>query len=66
MEYLDINGEILGVWDEVIVPDPNETDIHHHSFVGTVVKFRDNNAIVTDSDDNEFEVECNRLTLCNE
>jgi len=49
--------------DEVEVPEPNETDLHNHSFVGTIIDFRGDNAIVEDGDGNTFEIETDRLTF---
>ena len=50
------------VGDEVEVPEPNETDIHNHSFVGTINNFRGDNAIVEDGEGNTFEIETDRLS----
>jgi hypothetical protein len=50
------------IGDEVEVPDPNETDLHQHSFVGTIIDFRGENAIVEDSEGDCFEIESDRLS----
>ena len=50
------------IGDEVEVPEPNETDIHNHSFVGTIAEFRGDNAIVEDGDGDCFEIEVERLS----
>lgn len=47
----------------VIVPDPDETDLHLHSFAGRVIGFRAGYAQVEDQDGNIFEIEPERLTL---
>lgn len=49
--------------DTVIVPDPDDTDIHNHSFEGTVVGFRNSYVVVGDSEQNGFEIEPERLKL---
>ncbi len=61
----DKNGNIIEVGDEVIVPDPNSTDIHNFSFIGTVddILVERNTAIVMDQEDNFYEIECDRLLL---
>ena len=51
------------IGDSVEVPDPDETDIHNHSFVGTIIDFRTGNAVVEDGDGECFEIEVERLTL---
>ena len=51
------------IGDSVEVPDPNDSDIHNHSFVGTIVDFRNGNAVVEDGDGDCFEIEVERLTL---
>jgi hypothetical protein len=51
------------IGDSVEVPEPNDTDIHNHSFVGTITKFRNGNAIVQDGEGDGFEIEVERLTL---
>ena len=50
------------IGDSVEVPDPDATDIHQHSFVGTIVNFRDIYAVVEDGDNDTFEIEIERLT----
>lgn len=51
------------IGDSVEVPDPNDSDIHNHSFVGTIVDFRNGNAVVEDGDGDSFEIEVERLTF---
>ena len=53
----------FSVGDFVEVPDPDDSDIHTHSFVGTIVGFYNGNAVVEDMDNNTFEIEVERLTL---
>jgi hypothetical protein len=53
----------FAIGDEVEVPEPNDTDIHNHSFVGTIIEFRGENAIVEDGEGDCFEIETDRL--CN-
>jgi hypothetical protein len=50
------------IGEEVEVPDPDDTDIHNHSFVGTIVDFRNGYAVVDDGDCNCFDIELDRLT----
>lgn len=59
--YLDSKGKLVKDGDSVVVPDPNDSDIHQHSFDGIVTEFRNGNAIVVDMDDNSFEIEPHRL-----
>jgi hypothetical protein len=51
------------IGDSVEVPDPDDSDIHNHSFVGTIIDFRNGNAVVEDGDGECFEIEVERLTL---
>ena len=60
--------ELLGeeekfyIGQTVLVPAPNETDIHNHEFQGYIEGFRNGNAIIIDGDNNSFEIELDRLT----
>ena len=64
---IDKNGNQIGIDDDVIVPDPNDTDIHAHSFTGMVIEIKENGiVIVQDSEWDCFEIEGNRLELDNE
>lgn len=64
MKHLDKNGNELLVGMEVLVPEPNETDIHVCEFTGVIADLLDNgNAIVEDQDIDFFEVESNRLEI---
>ena len=51
------------IGDSVEVPDPDDSDIHNHSFVGVIKSFRNGNAVVEDGDGDCFEIEVERLTL---
>ena len=62
-EYLDKNGNVIKVGDRVDAPDPDETDVYNFAFRGTVVAFRYECAVVTDQDDDSFDIEANRLEL---
>jgi hypothetical protein len=56
--------ETFSIGESVEVPEPNDSDIHNHSFVGVIVGFRDNgNAVVEDGDGDCFEIEVERLKL---
>lgn len=64
MKHLDKNGKELLVGMEVLVPEPNETDIHLFSFTGVIADLLDNgNAIIEDQDIDFFEIESNRLEI---
>ena len=62
---IDRKGQVLETGDSVVVPDPNATDIHHHSFVGTVVDILEDRgtAIVEDQESDFFELETERLEV---
>ena len=52
---------IVREYDQVEVPDPNDSDIHNHSFVGTVIDIVDCIATVEDGDGDCFDIEVWRL-----
>ena len=55
---------MIVIGSSVMVPEPNESDIHEHSFVGTVVGvFYSGIATVLDQEDDAFDVEIDRLSL---
>lgn len=54
---------VFSIGESVEVPDPNDSDIHNHSFVGTIVNFRNGYAVVEDGDGDCFDIEVERLTL---
>lgn len=66
LDYLGITfaqeNDIIEEYDTVEVPDPYETDIHNHSFVGVVVDIRGGIATVDDGDGDYFDIETWRLT----
>ena len=64
--FMDKNKVSININDDVLVPDPNDTDIHNHSFVGFVLEVLENgNVIVSDDECNLFEIESNRLEVLN-
>lgn len=61
--YKDKNGKEIKKGDRVLVPDPNDTDVHNHEFEGTVHSFRDVYVIVQDMEENGFSIEPERLEI---
>lgn len=62
MAYLDKRGIEIARNTSVLVPDPNDTDLHNHQFVGTVKGFRTDNLVtVEDGDGDCFDIEADRL-----
>jgi len=61
----DKTGKFLEKGQDVLVPDPNSTDIHNHSFVGYVVDILESRGtvIVEDQCSNFFEIEPERLVI---
>ena len=60
--FKDKLGHKLEVGMQVKVPEPNETDIHHHEFIGTIADILDTGyLIVEDKESDFFEIEHNRL-----
>ena len=55
--------EEFSIGESVEVPEPNDSDIHNHSFVGVIKTFRNGNAVVEDGDGDCFEIEVERLKL---
>lgn len=45
----------------VLVPDPIESDIHNHEFLGVVVGIKGEYATVEDGDGDCFDIEIERL-----
>jgi hypothetical protein len=45
----------------VLVPEPNDSDIHNNEFLGVVVGFKGEYVIVEDSDGDCFDIEIERL-----
>lgn len=62
-DYLDMNGTAIQTFDNVIVPDPKEGDLHNFEFTGMVDGFRNGNVIVVDGDNDYFEIEPERLEI---
>lgn len=64
LNFLDKNGRLVHVDSQVLVPEPNETDIHNFEFAGIVDDILDNgNAIISDGDGDFYEIECERLEV---
>lgn len=66
-DYCDADGYCICVGDQVEMPDPNDTDIYSHSFVGTVVDLKICNGedyiVVEDGDGDCFDIESFRVTI---
>lgn len=61
--YLDMNGETIQTFDDVLAPEPNDTDIHNNEFKGMVDGFRHGNVVVTDGEGNFYDIEPERLEV---
>lgn len=61
--FVDSQGNLIEHGAGVLVPEPNETDIHQHEFEGSVVGERHGYVQVEDQEGNCFELEAERLTL---
>ena len=59
----DINNTVIKIGQTVLVPDPNNDDIHNHSFVGTVEQFRGEYVTVIDGEGDCFDIEPERLEI---
>jgi hypothetical protein len=61
----DMNGhrrvDEFQVNDFVLVPEPNDSDIHNHEFLGVIKAISGDLAVVEDGDGNCFEIELDRL-----
>jgi hypothetical protein len=62
----DANGKTLNTLDWVIVPDPNETDLHNNGFVGQIVHIGDEFVTVEDGNGDCFDIEPERLYYADE
>lgn len=63
----DKNGETLYIGDNVITPEPNNTDLHGHEFNGQIVDiYANGNCVVEDGDGDCFEIEGSRLISNND
>ena len=62
---VDKHGNYLEKYQDVIVPEPNSTDIHNNGFIGTVIDVLESRgtAIVEDNCGEVFEVETDRLVI---
>ena len=64
---VDRHGNFLEKYQQVEVPNPksDKTDLHQHSFVGTVIDVLESRgtAIVEDQCSDVFEIEANRLII---
>ena len=49
------------VGDFVLVPDPNDSDIHNHEFLGVIKLIKGEYATVEDGDGDCFDIELDRL-----
>jgi len=58
-------GKSIIVGKQVLVPDPNPSDIHHHSFTGIVADlFPEKGTVVVEDQDSDFyEIEASRLDV---
>jgi hypothetical protein len=59
----DCNGVTITEYDDVNVPEPNDTDLHQHEFTGTVLGCRNGYVQVVDGDGDVFEIEPERLEV---
>ena len=64
----DRKGNLLEVGQYAEVPAPNDSDIHNFSFVGYVNDVLEDRGtvIIEDQDSDFFEIEGERLTICEE
>jgi hypothetical protein len=62
---IDLKCRLLEKGQQVNVPDPNSSDIHNHSFIGTVIDILEDRgtAIVEDQCGDAFEIEGDRLEI---
>ena len=58
----DSKGNEIKLGMTVEVPEPNESDLHNHDFVGCVDSFRNGLVIVQDQDNEFYSIEPERLT----
>lgn len=63
----DIRGNLLELGDTVNVPEPNDSDLHNNTFVGSVHDILEarGTAIIVDGDGDFFEIETDRLKKMN-
>ena len=62
---LDKTGKLLEAGQDVLVPNPDSSDIHNHSFVGYVADVLEDRGtvIVEDQCSDFFEIEAERLVI---
>ena len=62
---IDLKCNLLEKGQQVIVPDPNSSDTHNHSFIGTVIDILDDRgtAIIEDQCGEYYEIEGDRLEI---
>ena len=62
---LDRNGNLLEKYQGVDVPDPINSDMHNHAFMGTVIDVLEDrgSAIIEDQCGDVFEIEAERLVI---
>jgi len=62
---IDKNGNLLEKFQQVEVGEPNRTDMHQHSFMGTVIDVLDSRgtAIVEDQCGEAFEVDVDNVVI---
>ena len=66
-DAFDKNGDRLQTGLRILVPEPNETDLHQCEFAGYVADILDNgNIIAEDQDSDFFEIEAKRVILLND
>ena len=63
--YLDANGNSIERFNEVEVPEPNDGDMHNHSFTGIVDDLKNGYVIIADMDCNIYTMEPERLEVLN-
>lgn len=59
----DKNGKPLCKGMDVTVPEPDGSDMHNFSFVGTIDSTHDEYITVRDGDDEYFDIEPHRLEI---
>ena len=59
----DLFGDLIQIGDLVLVPSPNETDIHNCEFEGFVSCFHGDFITVEDQEGNSFDIEPERVIL---
>ncbi len=59
---IDKNNFLINIGDPVLVPQPNDSDLHNHEFLGTVISI-DKYVTVEDSEGDCFDIEPERLEV---